>query len=367
MLSSKNKFFLVHTPIVFGGQAPQGTNCFINRQQTSLAWVIGRLEENMQLLITGVPGMGKTELAIQVFKSSIDKNKYKRYFWLNASSELSFNSDLLQTARALNIAHELEDINDIRQCILNFLRTEDSWLMILDNVDDFDLIEGFRPFLHGQRHVIITARRSRATNINTCCIQLDSMQKSEAVELLLKAYTYSRDISDKEPKNEESAGLLVEELGLHPLAIVQAAAYLRANQDTIPSYVEMYQEKKRELFQWKPFHERDYVPVLTTMILSFSKLKKDVRTVRLFCAIAFLSPDSIPQPLCEQLIRDSDQIQSRSETAPSRKLRLDSALEPLFAYSFVKRVSDGSISIHRLVQYAFSKRSWAVSRKLANC
>jgi len=333
-------------------QAPERTNCFVDRQQASLASIVEQLSKNMHLVITGLPGVGKTELAIQVFDSSMVKNKYKGYFWLNAATKSSFKSDLFQMARALDVADESEDIEDTRRSILNVLNTEDSWLMVLDNVDDFELIERFCPLRHGQRHVIITARRWTAVNFNAWHIQLELMRENEAMELFLNACSFSKELTQKGVESEESARSLVQMLGLHPLAIIQAAAYLRANQDTVESYIAMYQDKTTELLQWKPFGEGDYVSVSTTIVLSFSKLKNHTDTVRLFCAIAFLCSDNIPLSLCERL-SNSDQSRSQgSEKASSRKFRFNSALEPLFAYSFVKRVSGEFISIHRLVQDA---------------
>ena len=58
----------------------------------SLTSIVENLEKNMHLAITGLAGVGKTELAIQIFESSMAKKKYKGYFWLNAVTESSFNS-----------------------------------------------------------------------------------------------------------------------------------------------------------------------------------------------------------------------------------------------------------------------------------
>lgn len=296
--------------------------------------------------------MGKTELAIQVFDGLMAENKYKGYFWVNASTESSFKSGLFEMARAFNVIDECENIDDIRRNVLNVLNTEDKWLMVLDNVDNFDLIERFCALGHGQRHIIITARRSRYSIFNSWEVQLDLMRENEAIELFLKTYSYSRNLPEMETDREHSVRSLVQMLGLHPLAIIQAAAYLRAHQDTIGSYIVMYRDKKNELLQWKPFDEEDYVSFLTTIVLSLSKLKNNVHTVQLLCAISFLHSDNIPLSLCKGL-SDSHQTRSQgSEALSSCKYALNSALEPLIACSFIKRVSNESISIHRLAQDA---------------
>jgi hypothetical protein len=140
---------------------------------------------------------------------------------------------------------------------------------------------------------------------------------------------------------------LVNELGFLPLAIIQAAAYLRESQDDISSYIEIYREKTT-LWKWKPIQGTNYVSLANFMTVSFQNIKHKESSLRLLCLISFLAPDDIPELLWTSHLRLQDDTLRKVFRS---KRDLDSALAPLCAYSFVTRSSiKRSISIHRVVQ-----------------
>lgn len=134
-----------------------------------------------------------------------------------------------------------------------------------------------------------------------------------------------------------------------PLAIIQAAAYLRETQEDISSYIEIYRRSWNSIWDWKPDQGREtYVSIATVLSFSFKNIKHRQESFRLLCFISFLAPDDLP----ERLWMSDPKIQDET----LRKIFLtradfNNALGPLCAYSFVKRSSTShGISIHRMVQ-----------------
>lgn len=155
--------------------------------------------------------------------------------------------------------------------------------------------------------------------------------------------------------DHDAASILVDELSCLPLAIVQAATYLRATGNKIESYAELYRRSRIFIWNWMPRRERSkdpkdrsYISVATTMALAFEKIKQEELSVRLFCLLSLFSSNNIPELL---FTNDSGFKDERLRQCFSARETLNDALEPLLAYAFIERSSaNASISIHKLLQ-----------------
>ena len=203
------------------------------------------------------------------------------------------------------------------------------------------------PSRRGTRHVLITTRYREAHThpaIKGDSIELVDMTKNEATLLFLKEFSVK--IKKIRKRNEISS--LVEMLGFLPLAIIQAAAYIRESQGTILNYIGIYQRTRERLAKWKPLQGSDFLSVATVMALSFRKIKNREESVRLFCLISFFGSDNIPESL---LVADPRLQDEMLRQVFSNQESLNKAFAPLCAYSFVKRFgAKKSISVHRIVQ-----------------
>ena len=92
--------------------------------------------------------------------------------------------------RQMNLYDETDvDIEKLRQSVVNELNREESWLMVLDNVDEVDLLKTILPEKRGNRHILITARdREMCSELRAEEIHLDVMNNIEAKYLLLEIY-----------------------------------------------------------------------------------------------------------------------------------------------------------------------------------
>lgn len=319
---------------------------FVERQSLTSSDVIRAMTHSHRVVVSGLPGVGKTELVAQVIKQARSSTDYVAIFWLSATSRPTLQSELYELARTLGVLKDNDaGFDEIGAGILKELNKYDHWLMVLDNVDEIESIKKFLPERRHASHVIITTRfREAYLGLGGVDINLKAMSEIEATQLLLKSYHRGE---GEEIRTNSSAAQLVIELGCLPLAIIQAALYLQATQESISGYMEIYKRERRNLWDWCPKQTLSYLSVGTVMLLSFQKLRPFDASIRLFCLLSFLEPDNIP----ESLWTTDQRLQSESlRQTFSSEGELNKALEPLLVYCFIQRSEARFISMHRLVQ-----------------
>lgn len=118
--------------------------------------------EQQRLVLGGMGGIGKTQLAIAYAKQP--RNKYESVFWLNASSETilkdSFRSiaGLIFDVQEPGVLGGEEILIHVHRWLSNKKNTQ--WLLIFDNYDDpsqFDISKYYPIASHGA--IIVTTRR----------------------------------------------------------------------------------------------------------------------------------------------------------------------------------------------------------------
>ncbi len=189
-------------------------------------------ENNTMIACIGMGGTGKTQLALNYARNS----KFKLKVWFSAENinklEESFHNFAiffglkeLKPNREQSIAH-----------IKQVLSVHSDWLLVFDNVEQFAYVKEFLP---DGGHIIFTSRYQQwPQTVQT--ISIDVMKPLEAISLLS---TYFKG----EIKEKEDASELVQELGLLPLAIAQAGAYIRESGKSISTYLKEYRENKKSL------------------------------------------------------------------------------------------------------------------------
>ena len=137
----------MHDPLVVLQQKTEPSTHFVERELISLDFVFTALADHCRVAVTGLPGVGKTELCNQIVLKARDmKKSYKAIFWLSAETDASIQLGLLEMARKMNLYNEADvDATKLGESIVNELNREDDWLMVLDNIDDIDVIESILP------------------------------------------------------------------------------------------------------------------------------------------------------------------------------------------------------------------------------
>ncbi|KAF2015045.1 TPR-like protein [Aaosphaeria arxii CBS 175.79] len=186
------------------------------------------------VVIYGLGGTGKTQLARKYVEDHI--NEYNPILWIDARDEDSTRSSFERCAGELQLSWEqkvtspsnLVDSEAV-QAVLRYLRkrkrTDDRWLVVIDNADD--ATTGIKDIVPegSQGSVIITSQDSYlAKHMNHESVEVDVMEDSEAKALLLRHVSLEANIASKAVLHY--CGEVAMELGYLALAIDLAGAYI---------------------------------------------------------------------------------------------------------------------------------------------
>ena len=291
-------------------------------------------------------GVGKTQLAVQyLFKH---KSEYESVFWISAATRADFQSRFQQIAEKIKSVNNAgNDADAVAQAVLAWLKTRNSYLLIIDNLDDISIVHGYLSEICGDNcHVLITTRNRDPTGIPAQGLEVPVFEASEAVNLLLLRVTGAK---QAEPELRSQAIKIVEELGYLALAIEHAAAHIRQS-SSFSKFLDMYSKSRKSFLEDLPEQNSGYPrAVATTFLMSFNEVKKvNPDAAELVTLFAFLNPDGI----LVDFLRDGqmglgEPLQSLLED----EFKFGKALGKLGQFSLIRLSNDRqTISIHRLVQ-----------------
>jgi hypothetical protein len=189
-------------------------------------------------------------------------------FWVDASSNKAAEESFLKIARVCKLE---EDFEATKRWLANI---EDQWLLVIDNADD-PSIDISRFFPNGDRCTILVTTRNHECKIHATVgsIEFGAMGVEEATTLLHRA-TDLEDTPDKEFRS--LAKPIVQTLGCHALAIVQAGAYIRQGGCSMEEYHGVYSRHRKQLLSRESKQARiDYkYTVYTTWEISVNLIEK---------------------------------------------------------------------------------------------
>jgi NB-ARC domain len=129
-------------------------------------------------------GVGKTRIAIQNVTQF--ENEYESIAWVTASSQKELWAGLESIARQTGSVDPTNlQPSEIANGVVNWLYEKDNWLLVLDNVDDIKVVDGYLPRLRpGGGHVLITTRNPNSINIPAQGLEIGVYEPGEAKQLL---------------------------------------------------------------------------------------------------------------------------------------------------------------------------------------
>jgi hypothetical protein len=116
----------------------------------------------------------------------------------------------------------------------------DNWLLIFDNVDNFDIISDYVPY-YGSGSVLITSQDPITKEpffSNTAKIQLEPLSTADSATLLRKLIANAE--VAQSPDEQNASVELVNHLNGLPLAITQMAGFIRRRHLSIRELVNLY-------------------------------------------------------------------------------------------------------------------------------
>ncbi|RDW57313.1 hypothetical protein BP5796_12763 [Coleophoma crateriformis] len=362
---------------------------FVGREslfETIQAALIHETPSQTRIALHGLGGVGKTQLALKVIEWYRSSFPQESIFWLRASNITVFSQSLEDVAAQCNIVslerNPRKVLHSVQQHLLD--ARNGRWLIIADNADNYDSLENPSRFsLQTSSQSTSKFRRiPMATMIPRCAhgrILFTTNSKvianqlvapgGEAIEVALMSQQESKLLLQRQldgtsrsstsppsyeqslPSNEDLENLATH-LGNLPLAIAQAAAYMRQQSLTAATYLKLILVSDSSLsdlidhdFQGYGIEDEFSKAIATTWNAAFDSIERDCPSAYdMLSFMAFLEPQSIPRSLLKELQPDERQLTAIS-------------LGTLQAYALISfEPCTGNCSLHRLVQLAIRKR-----------
>ncbi len=285
--------------------------------------------------ITGLGGIGKTQLAIEYAYRYGDE--YQAVFWVRADSREVLVSDLAELAGLLRLSEsDASDQKRAIEAVRRWFEALTRWLLILDNVEDLRIISDFLP-LRGKGHTLLTTRM-QFTGTIAHGIDLDVMDADEGTLFLLRRAKLIEQHAPADPaadyysKARELTGLL----GGLPLALDQAGAYVEETRGSISEYLEIYKSEGIALLRERGMFANGHPKaVVSTLFLSFEKLQQaNPLAAMLLQLLAFLHPDAIPE---EIITGGATELGSAFQSIANHPLKLNALFRELHRFSLIRR------------------------------
>ncbi|MBB4966463.1 tetratricopeptide repeat protein [Saccharothrix violaceirubra] len=173
------------------------------------------LEPGRDVVLTGLGGVGKTQVAARFAASVWTDSSVDLAVWVTAVSRDAVVTAFAEAARRVSCCRDDCPPDDAAEAFRAWLVSCGlRWVVVLDDVRDPHDLRGLRPPSSGWT-VITTRRRDRA--LGQAIVELDVFSVEEAVAYLASALPSHA--------HEELAGL-AEDLGRLPLALAHAAAFI---------------------------------------------------------------------------------------------------------------------------------------------
>ncbi|KAJ5810568.1 P-loop containing nucleoside triphosphate hydrolase protein [Penicillium pulvis] len=325
-----------------------------------------------RIALVGLGGVGKSQLAIELSYRIREQSPKTWVFWIHAGSAARFEQNCGDIADRVKIPGRKDPSANIFKLIHDWLADERNgkWVLILDNVDDSRFLHEVppsgRPLLEylpvtDNGSTIITSRSRGVVSIiveDADIIPIEPMDSSHATMLFEKKL--------RAQAEKESIIQLVTTLDCVPLAIVQAAGYIkqRTPRLSVPQYLKEFQKsdgKKTSLLNHNGGQlrrDRDAKnSILITWQLSFDHIQQSQPAAAgLLSLMSFFDRQGIPAALLQHHLAEGSDDNGESGTESSIDHDFEENIQVLRDYSMISISVDGAtFEMHRLVQLAMRK------------
>ncbi|KAA8894431.1 hypothetical protein FN846DRAFT_819409 [Sphaerosporella brunnea] len=335
-------------------------SAFIGRADT-----LKRLEEllnskrdsQLRAALSGLGGIGKTTIAVEFCYQRRKAQPRTHIFWVHGDSHETFNASYLDLGREAGLEPKGDDEDAQLKGVKRWLDSSVSgdWMMIIDNFDDVDLYPAkYLPVRRGT--ILFTTRDERliehpAYSVSiTSGVKVTAMSDKEALETFSKRLDPTGTGAVVRTHAEASLELLnlLENL---PLAIAQAAAYIRETGTDIPKYLEIFKECERnqhdllgEALPNVTGNERDSSrAVTTTWKITVDRIQQEnPQSIQLLGLMSFLSPEEIS----EEMLTGAPFLKDM------RPVPLKKAFALLLNFALLYRLESSNYRLHRLVSFS---------------
>ncbi|KAN0083379.1 hypothetical protein V8E54_002467 [Elaphomyces granulatus] len=309
-----------------------------------------------KMAITGLGGVGKTQIALEIAYRIRDKKPEFSIFWIPATSVEKIEQAYMGIGERLG----LQDVTpaDMKKTVKAHLSSDKThpWLLIIDNADDMNMwttsdasSPALKTYIPQSRYgfVLFTTRNQQVATslVGPEVISIHEMDDKMATDLLRASLIRKDLVNDSQTTTQ-----LLHQLSCLPLAIIQAASYLNQTGISVATYLSLLEREENEMVEllsqdfedeWRYAESKN--PVAVTWLISFHQIQRlNCMAADYLSFMSCIDPRDIPLSL---LPPDSSQVKQQN------------ALGLLKAYSFITgQADDQTVSLHRLVHLA--TRNW---------
>jgi hypothetical protein len=321
-------------------------------------------------VLTGMGGVGKTQLAGDYARTAWQEGNLDVLVWVTASTRSAVVTGYAQAGVELCLA-DPDDPERAAQTLLAWLTPKAGarlcrWLIVLDDVADPDDLRGLWPPPSPYGRTVVTTRRRDAalTGESRRRIEVGLFTEAEAVAYLTTSLAAH---GRHEPAGHLTA--LASDLGHLPLALSQAAAYLIDSSEDVAAYRSLLADRATTLIDTTPdqLPDEQAIPLAAAWSLSIDRadLLRPVGLARPMLQLAsMLDPNGIPQtvltsrPALAYLTWQQTAARTvASSTMATAVTAQDAvgALRALHRLSLIDHISGTphqSVRVHQLIQRA---------------
>jgi hypothetical protein len=345
---------------------PYTPNPFFTGREDALALLHDALHTKGTAAVSGMPGVGKTQTAVEYAHRY--RSEYKLILWARAEAREMLISDYVNMAATLQLAEvKAPEQNLAVGAVKRWFDANPDWLLILDNADDLTLAREFLPATP-KGHIILTTR-AQATGAIATNVEVLKMEEDEgALFLLRRAKIIAEDarLESASAENRDKAIEITKEVGGLPLALDQAGAFIEESSSNPAEYLDLYRTQGADLRRRRGEHVLGHPEsVEITFSLSFDKVEAASPTAAdLLRACAFLAPDLIPE---EIFTEGGTHLGDLLAATVNNRLAFIDTIKETLRYSLMWRDPEQrALSIHRVVQDVLkdtldeaTQRQWA--------
>ena len=318
--------------------------------------ILNNNDQVRKMAITGLGGVGKTQIALEIAYQVRDRKPECSIFWIPSTSIEMVEQAYMSIGKHLGL--QAVTPAEMKMRVKAHLSSEKAgpWLLIVDNVDDRNIwltSDGSSPALNTYLpqskygFVLFTSRNQQLATklVGPDVINICQMDDKMATDLLRASLIDKNLVNDHQTTRQ-----LLHQLSCLPLAITQVASYINETGTSVATYLSLLQSQENvmvELLSQDFEDEWRYAginnSVAVTWLISFKQIQRlNPLASDYLLFMSCIDPRDIPLSLLPP---------------DSSKVKQQNALGLLKAYSFITGQADGqTVSLHRLVHVA--TRNW---------
>lgn len=332
--------------------------------------------------LCGMGGIGKTQIATEYVYSR--RTEFEAVFWVSADDKDILAEEFARIAVDLELIEqsEAQDLQLARDLVKGWLSnpirsdengsqgvTDDvSWLLVFDNVDNFEVLESFWPAT-GIGAVIITSRdpvaKTQKYNTTKHGVDLQPFSKREAAAFM-QALTPWNPQAGQEKYLEDIA----DKLGGFPFLISQMAGVMERFRQSYTQFISMFEESGiKHVNKTESSRSQSEQMFSISSRLGLDGLK--AKSLGLLQMVSLLDPDRVPEKIllsaCSQTTSTDfpntqvEYYEARLQLLQSSLIHNDRGTEEIWLHRIVQDVARASMSVSRLAS-TFESAVLAVSK-----